>query len=357
MLDFSIADPYYAASVLPIIYRTHYLTYQSSLMQLRDLELFCEVAAQGSISKAAKMHDVSQPVVSETVKNLEEYFGMELFNRAKRPLEPTGPGEVLLEGSKQLLANFRRLEDRMLQLRNKVVGPVRVAAIYSVGLLQMDAYVKQFERLYPDAVLEVRYLHPDAVIQKSIDGEVDLGLLSFPPKNPDLVCEEWHSQEMVVVVAPTHRLASRTSLQVKELDGEATVSYTPELRIRSELDKWLRRADVKVEVVHEFDNIENIKRAVEIGSGIAILPAPTVRREIEIGSLKSLRLEDVQWSRPLGVIYRRGQPLTAAVSRFLDLLLQTPEAFGPSGSAEAGSKRTRASNDAPPSTLPVPAGG
>lgn len=315
-------------------------TTDDSPMQLRDLDLFCDVILLRSFSKAAKEHGVSQSVASETVKSLEDHYGLELINRSKRPLELTHAGRVFFEGCRELLANWRRLDDRILQLRNKVVGPVRVAAIYSVGLLQMDSYVKQFEHLYPDAALELRFLHPDAVIEKVANEEADLGLLSFPPKRSDLVCDAWHEQEIVVVVPPAHRLASRSHLRVSELDGESVVSYTPELTVRHEMDRWLRQARVTVEIVHEFDNIENIKRAVEVGSGIALLPAPTVRRELEIGSLRALQLEDVRWVRPLGIVYRKNQSLTVAASRFLDLLHQSPESLTPITSPDATTKRS-----------------
>jgi DNA-binding transcriptional LysR family regulator len=318
-------------------------------MHLRDLELFCEVVNLRSFSKAAKALGVSQPVASETVKALEDHFGQELINRGKRPLELTPAGHVCFDGCRELLDHWRRLEDRVLQLRDKVVGPVRVAAIYSVGLLQMDCYVKQFEHLYPDAALELRYCQPDAVLERVVNDEADLGLVSFPPRRSELVCTPWQEQEMVVVVAPQHRLANRTRMQPIELDGESLVAFTPGLQIRTEIDRWLRQSRVSVDVVHEFDNIENIKRAVEVGSGIAILPVPTVRRELEIGSLKALHLDGVRWVRPLGIVQRKHKELTTAVKRFLELLHESPESFFYAGSAEAaaGPRKTSAPDAAP----------
>lgn len=294
---------------------------------LRDLELFCEVVKQRSFSKAAKQLGISQPVASETVRALEEHLGTALINRSQRPLELTPSGQVYFEGCRNILDLYRRLEDRLLQLRDKVVGPVHIAAIYSVGLLQMDTYVKAFCKLHPEAELEIKYLHPDEVLKRVLTDDADLGLLSFPPKRPDLVIIPWQDQEMVVVVPPQHRLASRRKIQTSELQGEHMVSFTPELQIRTEIDRWLRTAKVKVSVIHEFDNIENIKRAVEVGSGFALLPLPSVRRELEIGSLRALALEDVKWQRPLAIIHRKHKVLTTAVQHFLDLLKQPAESL------------------------------
>lgn len=296
-------------------------------MNLRDLELFCEVALRGSFSKAAKTHHISQPAASEIVKGLEEHLGCELLNRAIRPLELTPEGRIYYDGCRELLDGYRRLEDRILQRRDKVVGPVRIASIYSVGLLQMDCYVKEFERLFPDAALDLQYVHPEQVLNSVLNEEVDLGLMSFAPRRADLVYETWQDQKIVVVVSPQHPFAQRTSLRVAELDGEAVVGFTSELRMRQEIDRWLKQVKVSVNVVHAFDNIENIKRAVEVGSGLGLLPVPTVRRELEFGSLVAIELEDVDWVRRLDIVYRRTKPFTTAISRFLELLHQDPETF------------------------------
>ena len=296
-------------------------------MNLRDLELFCEVALLGSFSKAAKVHHISQPAASEIVKALEEHLGCELLNRAIRPLELTAEGRIYFDGCRELIDGYRRLEDRILQRRDKVVGPVRIASIYSVGLLQMDSYVKEFERLYPDAALDLQYLQPERVLESVLNEDVDIGLMSFAPRRPDLVYETWQDQKIVAVVPPNHRLAKRKSIQISEIDGESLVGFTTGLRMRQEIDRWLKQAKVSVNVVHTFDNIENIKRAVEVGSGMGLLPVPTVRREVEIGSLVVLELEDVEWIRRLNIIYRRTKPFTTAISRFLELLHQDPETF------------------------------
>ena len=323
-------------------------------MNLRDLDLFCEVAHLGSFSKAAKSHGMSQPAASEIVKSIEEHLGCELLNRSVRPLELTPEGHIYYDGCRQLLDEYRRLEDRVLQRRDKVVGPVRVGAIYSVGLLQMDGYVREFERLYPDAALDLQYLHPEEVLSRVVSEEVDLGLMSFPPKRSDLNCIPWQDQPIVVVVPPTHSLAKRDWVRVEELEGENLVGFTTDLQMRTETDRWLKHAKVHVNVVHAFDNIENIKRAVEIGSGIALLPVPTVRREAELGSLVAIPLEDVTWFRRLALIHKRTKPFTTAITRFLELLQQDPETFsGPGQSHDAAGSRNRLATDAASQTKSI----
>jgi DNA-binding transcriptional LysR family regulator len=289
-------------------------------MHLRFVEIFCEVAQRRSFSKGAAAQDVSQSSASQAVSLLEKRLGTQLIDRSKRPLELTPAGQVYFEGCRELLERFRAIEDRVQATADRVAGPVRVAAIYSVGLMQMEQLVQRFEQLYPDARLRLEYLHPDRVYQQLIDEEADLGLVSYPRHGGDFDSIDWQEQPMVLVVPPQHRLASQRSADIAELDGEDYVGFTQELTIRREVDRQLRRSKVTVRIVHEFDNIETIKRAIEIGSGVALLPRPTVWQEISSGALAAVELSDVELVRPLGIVHKRNKQLTTAVRKFIELL-------------------------------------
>ena len=296
-------------------------------MHLRNVEIFCDVVAQRSFSKSAESNNVSQSSASQAVHTLEKRLGCRLIDRSKRPLEPTAAGQVYFEGCRTMLDSFRKIEDHVQRMEHRVAGRLRVAAIYSVGLLQMDEYLQRYRQSYPDVDVRVDYLHPDEVYARIDDDSADLGLVSFPRDGGEIGSIPWQEQRMVLVVAPHHALAAKSHVAVHELEGEEFVGFRAELTVRRQIERWLKRAKVAVNVVHEFDNIEIIKRAVEIGSGVTILPAPTVRREVETGSLAAIPFEDVAWYRPLGIIHKRQKTLTTAVSKFVDLLHDHPEAF------------------------------
>lgn len=297
-------------------------------MQLRNVEIFCDVAARRSFSKAARAHNVSQSSASQTVHMLEERLGTRLIDRSKRPLELTEAGAIYYDGCRRLLDSFHRLEDRVRRVENnKVAGRLRVAAIYSVGLLQMDAYVRRFRELHPEVDLQLEYLHPDHVYARVLSEDETIGLVSFPRDGGEISCIPWQEQEMVLVVPAGHRLAGRKSVAPADFADEDFVAFTSELTVRKQIDRWLKRAKVSVNVVHEFDNIETIKRAVEIGSGVTVLPEPTVRRETGIGSLFGIRLRGVEWRRPLGVVHRRHKTLSTAAKKFVELLHEDPATF------------------------------
>jgi DNA-binding transcriptional LysR family regulator len=314
-------------------------------MQLRNVEIFCDVASRRSFSKAAKAHNVSQSMTSQIVHTLEEHLGTLLIDRSKRPLELTAAGELYYDGCRKLLDTYRRLEDRVRQVENnKVAGRVRVAAIYSVGLLKMDAYVRRAEELYPEVDLRVEYVHPDEVYERVLSDEATLGLVSFPRDGGEFSSISWQEQKMVLVVPAGHRLAGRKSVSSADIAGEDFVAFTSELTVRKQIDRWLKQAHAPVNVVHEFDNIENIKRAVEVGSAVAILPEPAVKREVALGLLDSVRVKDVDWRRPLGIIHRRHKTLSTAANKFVELLHEDPATFPKNGArpeSTNGHKRSK----------------
>jgi len=210
---------------------------------------------------------------------------------------------------------------------------VRVAAIYSVGFRDMNQYVERFGALQPGTRVQLEYLHPDRVYEKVRDGTADFGLVSFPRKSRDLRHLPWREEEMVLACSPRHPLAQNVAVRPAQLTGQKYIAFEKGLVIRREVDKFLRGHGAAPHLVCEFDNIENIKKAVEI-DGVALLPEPTLRREVQAGTLVALPLVGDRFVRPLGVIQSRHHKLSATARRFLDLLRQ-PEDGADSPAPEA----------------------
>lgn len=296
-------------------------------MHLRNAELFCDVVVQGSFSKAAEVRRVSQSAASQAVHALEKRLGAQLIDRSKRPFEVTPAGKIYFDGCQQLLKSFEQVEEQVRRAVGQTKNRVRIAAIYSVGLAQMYDYVEHFQQLYPDVMITLDYLHPDEVYQRVCENQADLGLVSFPKEDKELTSILWQEQPMVLVVHPGHPLADRESCTVSEIEDEPFVAFTSELVVRQKIDRWLRKAGVHVQLIHEFDNIENIKRAVEAEAGIAVLPLPTVTKEVQDQSLKVVRLEQVEWFRPIGIIQRKQKSIPDVVSKFIEILHEDPANF------------------------------
>jgi DNA-binding transcriptional LysR family regulator len=294
-------------------------------MQFESLKVFCDVARQRSFSSAAAANGISQSAVSQIVIQLEKRLGVLLVDRSHRPLRLTRQGQAYYDGCRKLVDQYEAVEASIRNLGERITGVVRVAAIYSVGLRDMSQYVQRFTAQHPGAVIEIEYLHPDRVVGKVLEGAADFGLVSFPQKTPRLTALPWREEEMVVACAPGHPFVARRKIRVAALAGQKYVGFDRGLVIRKKVDRFLRDHATAVDVALEFDNIENIKDAIEINAGVALLPLPALKREIEAGTLAAVSIGDARLVRPLGIIHRRSPRPGTTAQLFMELLRQPDE--------------------------------
>jgi DNA-binding transcriptional LysR family regulator len=289
-------------------------------MNLDTLSLYCDVIRSGSFSLGAAAHHISQSAASQAVRQLEDEVGAQLIDRTKRPFMVTPEGRKFFEACLVLLENFENAKSEITSQRTLVSGAVRVAVIYSVGLHDMGFYSQQFTTRYPQAKIRLAYLHPQAVVDAIINDEADLGILSFPGPNRSLTVVPWHSEPMVFVCHRSHPLARRKTVSHRDLEGEKFAAFERSLSIRKAIDKALRQRGVIVNVAMEFDNIETIKQAITIQSGVSILPQPSVTREVEAGILAAIPMDMPELVRPIGIIHRRHKLLTPTADKLLEFL-------------------------------------
>jgi DNA-binding transcriptional LysR family regulator len=285
-----------------------------------------------SFSRGAAANDVSQSAATQSVHRMEKHFGVQLVDRTKRPFVLTPEGQACYEGFREVLELYDAVEARVRSLRMEITGVVRLAAIYSVGLHDMSRCMQEFMRRYPKAKVRLEYQHPSRVYEAVLNSEVDLGIISYPTPTPELSVVPLRSERMVVVCNPSHPLAKHEAVTAEHLDGEDFVGFDRDLSIRKEVDRFLRQRSVNIHVVMEFDNIETIKQAVQIGAGVSILPEPTVRREAEAGTLAAIRLIAPELKRPIGIIHRSRKLFTPTAGKLIELLRE-----GLEGPAEKGS--------------------
>jgi DNA-binding transcriptional LysR family regulator len=289
-------------------------------MHLRFLKIFCDIVDLRSFSRAAKANSVSQSNASQVVHHLEEHFGVQLIDRSKRPFVLTPEGKRFHEGARVIVQRYDDLEREVRSLHEATAARLTVASIYSVGLAHMSGCLREFLAAHPQADVRLEYLHPHRVYEAVDSGQADLGLVSYPEESESLTTIPWRTEPMVLVCNPQHPLTRRRSVTLEMLRGESIVAFQAGLKIRDEIDRVLALHKVSVKAALEFDNIETIKRAIEIGAGISLLPEPTITREIESGTLVQIPLEGQPLVRPLGIIHRRDRKLSETASQFIDLL-------------------------------------
>jgi len=293
-------------------------------MHIKSLKVFCDVVVRKSFSLAAEVNEISQSNASQMVQQLEERLQVRLLDRSKRPFVLTPEGEIFYEGCRKIVQRYWALEEEVRTLHEEVAGRVSIASIYSVGLSHMTRFVREFMAKHPKANVHLQYQHPDRVYELVESGQVDLGLVSYAKGSKTLRALTWREEEMVLVCAPSHNLATRRVVKLEDLHGRDMVSFDDNLEIRRAIDRALSARRVETVVVMEFDNIEILKRAIELDAGISLLPRPTVEREVASGSLVAIPLADIRLVRPLGIIHARDKNLSKTARRFIQLLREQP---------------------------------
>lgn len=289
-------------------------------MRIEVFKLFLDVVRFSSFSEAAVENDMAQSTVSQAITKLEKDFNATLIDRSKRPWKLTPQGEIFSNGCKSILKQYEDLKKKVLGYQDQAGPVIRVGSIYSAGLRHMNLYVKKYKELYPDVQIELEFIHPDRVLEKMRHGELDIGIISFPKAIRDLEITPWHEELMVLACNPEHTLSIEEEVPLHRIAREKFVAFSRELNIRKEIDRFIREAGVFVNVVLEFDNIESIKRAVEAGYGVSILPRPTFEAEIRRGSLHAVHFTDHDFVRPLHILTQRRSRPEESIMQFVEFL-------------------------------------
>ena len=299
---------------------------QYSSLHLFEAKLFKEISQSKSISRAAAHCGISQSAATQHLQEVERRLGLPLVDRSTRPLSLTEAGKLYADFCREVL----RREDQFLvaleRLKGQAEGAVRVASIYSIGLSEMSRLRQEFERRHPHAQLHVDYLRPDKIYDAVLGDHADLGLVSYPVAKREWAVVPWRMEQMAVAVPPAHPLAAKAVLQPADLNGQDFIGFDEDLLIRRELDRFFRDHGVEVNQVMQFDNIQTIKEAVALGSGISILPERTMQTEIDQGRLISVPLHAPELLRPLGIVHRKRKRFNLAAQAFLNLLREQPAA-------------------------------
>ena len=288
-------------------------------MQFESLKVFCDLAETESFTRTAQINGVSQSAVSQTISALEKHFKSLMIERSKKNFRLTAAGEVLYNHSKELLQTYAAIQSRMQEIKHVVSGEIRVATVYSVGLHDLPPYVKRFMQDYPQVNIHIEYRRANQVYEGVLGNTVDLGLVAYPVHDPKWEVAPLHKEPLVLACHPQHPLAKARTIKLKALEGQKFISFEPDLPTRKALDRLLKSHGVAVEHVMEFDNIETVKRALELQCGVAIVPEATIKQEVDRGTLAAVPLEGEHF-RPLGAIYRINKVLSPAMKQFLALL-------------------------------------
>jgi DNA-binding transcriptional LysR family regulator len=300
-------------------------------LQIETLKIFCDLVETGSFSLAAERNFVTQSAVSQQVRGLEEMFKHRLLERVRgrREVRLTSAGEVFYQESRNVLAAYGSLQERVRGLDGTVSGSVRVATVYSIGLHELPPAVRKFMALYPSAKIDLEYSRTTRIVRDVQSGAVELGVIAYPEKRRGLTVIPLPGDRLVLICPPGHQLARRKKIKATDLKGYDFVLFERDIPTRRAIDRIFKAHGVTVHRVAEFDNIETIKRAVEVGFGLAIVPRPSVIDEQRSGQLSVVQLAEPEWTRSVGIIHRSDRTLSTVARKFIELLTDKSQVPSP----------------------------
>ena len=289
-------------------------------MQIESLKVFCDLAETESFTKAAQINSVTQSAVSQQISSLERLFKSLLIERSKKKFRLTREGQVLYDFSKQIIQTYDALHSKLQEIKDIISGTIRVATIYSIGLHDLPPYIKKFMKDYPTVNVHVEYRRANQVYEDVLGNVVDMGLVAYPTRDSKLEIVPLRKDSLVLICHPQHPLAKQKTMKLKGVAGQKFIGFEPDIPTRKALDKILRENNVEVQTVMGFDNIETVKRAVEIDAGVSIVPLGTISQEIAKQTLAAVHFDDGDFFRPIAAIYKKNKVLSPAMKQFISIL-------------------------------------
>jgi DNA-binding transcriptional LysR family regulator len=298
-------------------------------MQIENFKIFADLVETKSFSKSAKLNGITQSAVSQQARAMERHFKTLLIDRSQKQFQLTREGQRVYDAAKEMLHTYEKLLSELQEMKKVISGTIRISTIYSIGLHELPPFIKKFLHDYPSVNVRVEYRRSNLVYEDILHNAVDFGLVAFPVKQRQIEVLPFRNDHLVVIAHPQHPIAKRTEIEIKDLTGQKFIGFDPDIPTRKAVDQIFREHKLEIEPVMEFDNIETVKRAVEIDHGIAIVPQATVTQEAKQGTLAVLQFKGREFTRPLAILHRKGRVLTPAMRKFIETLgLDLPEMRG-----------------------------
>jgi DNA-binding transcriptional LysR family regulator len=305
-------------------------------VDLASLQVFQAVVRERSFSRAAEKLYRTQPAVSISIRKLEEWVGQPLFLRGSGARTLTDAGVLLVEYADRMLNLREEISKGMKELRGLERGQLSLGVNESSihALLPM---LDRYRQIHPGIHIRVHRVFSRDVPREVMNHHLDIGVISYLPEERELESVEFYRDSLVLVVWPGHRLAKRREVNISELGQETFVAHIVESPYRQRVVQMFARHRVPLRIDLELPTIESIKLMVEMKKGVAIVPHMCVEREVARGTLRELRIKQMQVTRKLYLVYRRDRPLTAAAQGLVEIIRRKRSRGGRKSSASAKS--------------------
>jgi DNA-binding transcriptional LysR family regulator len=287
-------------------------------MEISQLEAFVAVVEEKSFSRAAARLHRTQPAVSQAIKRLEDWSGAPLLDRSSKSGVLTEAGETFYDYAKKLLNLRLEARSALEELRALERGRVTVGANESTALYLLPV-LKRFRELYPRVKVAVKRSLSREIHSALLRYEIDLGVLSYNPRNPDLESTVVSQDELCLIVPPSHPLAAQGEVSISELGRESFIAHNVASPYRQMVVETFARCRTPLNIAVEMPTVETIKKFVRLGMGVAFAPRMCIEDELARGEFVAVQVLELRIQRKLRLIYRRHATLSAAAQAFLEV--------------------------------------
>jgi DNA-binding transcriptional LysR family regulator len=288
-------------------------------MELYPLKVFLAVANEKSFSRAGEKLLRTQPAVSLAIQRLETQMGEKLLDRSGKELLLTDAGRIVLEYARRFENLERELENALAELRDNSAGRLIIGANESTSLYLLK-HIEQYRRLYPKVKVQVRRALSSRIPAQLIDGDLELGVISYDPSDERLESNIIYTDHLSFVVSPQHRFARRESVSITELGMETFVAHNVVSPYRDVVIREFLRHKVPLNMDVEMPTVETIRRMVQRNEGVAFLPRMCVEQDVEQGTLAEVRVEEIRMERKIRLVYPAKRALSHAARAFLEVV-------------------------------------
>jgi DNA-binding transcriptional LysR family regulator len=288
-------------------------------MDLGELQVFLMVAKEGSFSRAAERLYRTQPAVSLTIRKLEDGLGQPLFVRGARPVRLTDAGSVLKDYAERLINLRDEVKKGLSELEGLTRGELSLGVNES-SIHALLAALAIFRQLHPGVLVRVHRMFSRDIPREVLNYRLDVGAVSYVPQQPELQATEILKDELTLVVPPKHVLAKKREVDVADLGNEVFIAHSVESPYRRRVIELFSRNRTELKMPIEMPTIESIKRFVQMGMGVAIVPRMCVQWEIEHGWMKEVKVRQLNMPRHVYLVSRRGARLPHAAAELMRIL-------------------------------------
>lgn len=298
-------------------------------MNINLLKAFIAIVDAGSFSKAAERLFISQPALSQNMKQLENYFTVSLIKRTPHNLTLTEAGTLLYNHAVKLVEMCELMEEDMNAFRASLNDTVLVGATTIIGGYAVPCSIFIFKSKYPEAKVKLKLGNRRQILDQLREDIIDIAVIEGDRPDENFVASEIHTEEMVVIAPNNGQWKNHTALGLEEFLQVPLIMREEGSATRSSTERTLQQAGIRLEnltVVMELNSVDSIKAAVEAGHGVSVLPRMAVKKELYNKTLCALRIDKLLFMQPIHIVYKRKARPTVA-SEFIKLMKSTTKGF------------------------------